>query len=89
MRGQNRSEPIESGSDRLAPVLSILLAAAEPSKTPFYFVGGALAVWAVVLSAIGLTRPSFPENLGGERGVILLSLVLVVATVAVAVATSK
>jgi hypothetical protein len=70
-------------------VLSVLLAAAEPSKTPFYFVGGLLAVWAVVLSAIGLTRPSFPNNVGGQRGVILLSFLLVVATVAVAIATSK
>jgi hypothetical protein len=70
-------------------VLSILLAAAEPSKTPFYFVGGVLAVWAVVLSAIGLTRPSFPNNEGGARGVMALSFMLVVATVAVAIATSK
>jgi hypothetical protein len=69
--------------------MHLLLAVAEPSKTPFYFVGGALAVWALVLSAIGLTRPSFPFNVGGQRAVILLSFVLVVATLAVAISTSK
>jgi hypothetical protein len=70
-------------------VLTLALAAAEPSKTPFYFVGGGLAVWAVVLSAIGLTQPSFPFGTAGERVVILISLVLVVATLAVAVSTSR
>ena len=70
-------------------MLHLVVAAAEPSKTPFYFVGGALAVWAVVLSAIGLTRPSFPFNVAGQRAVIFLSFVLVVAAMAVAIATSK
>jgi hypothetical protein len=70
-------------------VLSIVLAAAEPSKTPFYLVGGALAVWAVVLSAVGLTRPSFPGGRGGQRVVIMLTLALMVATMAVAISTSK
>ena len=66
-----------------------LLAAAEPSKVPFYFVGGILAVWAVVLAGIGLTRPSFPYSDRGARGVILLSAVLVLATLVTAIATSK
>jgi len=66
-----------------------VLAAAEPSKVPFYFVGGILAVWAVVLAGIGLTRPSFPYSDRGARGVILLSAVLVLATLVTAIATSK
>ena len=70
-------------------MLSTLLAAAEPSKVPFYIAGGVLAAWAVVLAAIGLTRPSFPYDLRGERGVMLLSLVLVVVTIALAIVTSK
>jgi hypothetical protein len=70
-------------------VLTSLLAAAEPSKVPFYFAGGALAVWAVVLSAIGLTRPSFPYGSRGARGVMLISFALVVIAMAVAIATSK
>jgi hypothetical protein len=78
-----------SGSDRLARVLSLLLAAAEPSKTPFYFAGGALALWAVVLAGVGLTRPSFPYSERGARGVIAVSFVLVVVAIALAVSTSK
>jgi hypothetical protein len=75
-------------SDRLAPVLS-LLAVAEPSKAPFYLVGGALALWAVILAGIGLTRPSFPTGAGGERAVIGISFVLMAAAMATAVATSN
>jgi hypothetical protein len=70
-------------------VLTSLIAAAEPSKVPFYLVGGALVVWALALAGIGLTRPSFPYNDRGSRGVIALSLLLVVATLATAIATSK
>jgi hypothetical protein len=70
-------------------VLSTLLAAAEPSKVPFYIGGGALAAWAVVLAAIGLTRPSFPFNPRGQRGVMLLSLALAVVAIAMAIVTSK
>jgi hypothetical protein len=68
---------------------AILAAADEPSKVPFYLLGGVLALWAVVLAGIGLTRPSFPYNARGTRGVILLSLVLMIATLATAIATSK
>jgi hypothetical protein len=70
-------------------VLRSLIAAAEPSKVPFYLVGGVLVVWALALAGIGLTRPSFPYNDRGSRGVIGLSLLLVVATLATAIATSK
>jgi hypothetical protein len=69
-------------------VLSSVFVAATVSKTPFYLAGGALAAWAVVLSAIGLTRPSFPGNGTGQRGVIAISFVLVVITIAMAVHTS-
>jgi hypothetical protein len=70
-------------------VLHVLLAAAEPSKVPFYLAGGALAVWAVVLAAVGLTRPSFPDNERGARGVILISFVLMALAVAMAIVTSR
>ena len=70
-------------------MLSLLLAASEPSKVPFYFAGGALAVWAVVLAGIGLTRPSFPYSDRGARGVIAISFVLFALAVAMAVVTSK
>jgi len=70
-------------------VLLLVIAASEPSKVPFYVAGLVLAGWAVVLASIGLTRPSFPFNVRGERAVMGVSVVLVVATIAMAIATSK
>jgi hypothetical protein len=49
--------------------------------TAFFASGIALAVWAVVLSALGLTRPSFPGGRRGERAVIAVSIVLMALTV--------
>jgi hypothetical protein len=72
--------------DRLAPVLH-LLAVAEPSKVAWYIAGGIAALWAVVVSVIGLRNPEFPGNDGGARVVMLISLVLVVAAMTAAVAT--
>ena len=70
-------------------MLSLLIAAAEePSKVPFYFVGGALAAWAVLLAFIGLSRPSFPGSSRGQWGVIAISFVMFVAAVGTAIATS-
>jgi hypothetical protein len=66
-----------------------LLAAAEPSKVPFYVAGGVLAAWAVVLSAAGLTRPSFPYGVVGQRAVALISLVLAAVAIAMAIVTDK
>jgi hypothetical protein len=63
-------------------------AEAEPSKTAFYILGGALAVWAVVLSAIGLTQPDFPRQAGQSRAVMAISAVLVVGALVASVATA-
>jgi hypothetical protein len=60
----------------------------EPSKTAFYILGGSLAVWAVLLSGIGLSRSEFPGNKAGQRIVIAISALLVAAAMASAVATS-
>jgi hypothetical protein len=68
-------------------VLSVLLAASEPSKVPFFLAGGILAVWAVVLAGLGLNRPSFPYNTRGQRIVIGISLLLAVLAVAMAIVT--
>jgi hypothetical protein len=68
-------------------VLSTLIAAAEPSKVPFYIAGALFAGWAVVLSWVGLTRPSFPYSLKGERAVIAISLVLALLAVGTAIGT--
>jgi plastocyanin len=69
---------------QLAPVL-----AAEKSKVPFYIAGGLLVVWALTLS-LGLGRkPDFPGSAAGQRGVVAISAVLVVAAVSTAVLTSS
>ncbi len=69
-------------------MLTLLIAAGEPSKTPFYIAGGVLVLWAVLLAAVGLARPAFPYGLRGQRGVIGVSAILVAATIATAVLTS-
>jgi hypothetical protein len=69
-------------------VIWSLFAAAEPSKVPFYIAGGLLAIWAVVLSWLGLTRPEFPFGQRGQRGVISISFVLFVIAVGAAIGTS-
>ena len=67
----------------------VVLAASEPSKTPFYIAGGLFALWAVTLAGIGLTRPSFPYSERGARGVMLISFLLMVAAIGTAIGTSR
>jgi hypothetical protein len=71
-------------------VMSMILAAAEgsaeggatehKSELPFFLVGGCLALFAIVISVIGFKRPDFPGNAGAARGVMALSVTLVLAT---------
>ncbi|MDX6728571.1 MAG: hypothetical protein QOK49_3376 [Baekduia sp.] len=63
-------------------------AAAEKSKTAFYLLGGLLAVWAVVLSGIGMSQATFPATVGAKRGVIALTGALVLGAMAAAVLTA-
>jgi len=70
-------------------VITLLLAASEPSKVPFYIAGGLLVVWALALAGVGLTRPAFPNNERGARGVMLVTAVLMVLAMAMAVITSS
>lgn len=68
----------------LTPILG-----AAKSKVPFYIAGGALVLWAFLLSmGIGRMRPDFPSNSGGVRLVIGITATLVVLATAMAVATS-
>ena len=48
-----------------------------------------LAGWAVVLAAFGLSRPTFPASAVAQRGVMLISFVLMVAAIATAILTSR
>ena len=61
---------------------------AEPSKTIYYIAGGALAVWALVVSFVGLRSPSFPGGGGAARGVMALSVVLALFAMVTAVITA-
>jgi hypothetical protein len=78
----------------LHALVTVLAAAAEHAKeehadkTPFYVAGGFLAAWAVVVAVIGIRTPDFPRSPGQARGVMGLSTVLVVVTLAAAVLTS-
>ena len=67
----------------------LTFAADDPSKAPFYIAGVLLAVWAVVLAFLGLSRASFPGGRTGERAVIGISVFLAAATVAMAVITAS
>jgi hypothetical protein len=68
--------------------LLLITAADESSKVPFFIIGGALAVYAVILATLGIQRPDFPSNMGGQRGVIALTAVIAVLAVAAAILTS-
>jgi hypothetical protein len=70
-------------------VLVHLIASAEPSKVPIYIAGGVLALWAVVLAGLGLSRPGFPYGVVGQRAVIGVSATLAALAIAMAIVTSK
>jgi hypothetical protein len=54
----------------------------EPSKTPFYIGGGALALWAVFLGFVGLRGDNFPGNETAARGVMAVSVLFVEGAIA-------
>ena len=47
----------------------------------FHILGGLLALWALLVSFLGVTRENFPGTAGGERMVVAISVVLVLAAV--------
>jgi plastocyanin len=66
-----------------------LVLAAEKSKVPFYVAGGILIVWALTVSlGLGMRRPGFPGSASGQRAIIGVTAVLVLAAVSTAVLTS-
>jgi hypothetical protein len=53
----------------------------------FHVAGGALAAWALIVTAIGITRHGFPATKGQERAALLVSIVLVLAAIGAAIYT--
>jgi len=57
-----------------------------PPLNPFWFVGGAAAVWAIVLTfALGLRNEDFPRTDSQARTVMLISIVLVAGAISSAI----
>ena len=52
------------------------------SEAPFFFIGGALALFAIAISIVGFKKPDFPANAGAARGIMTLGLTLTLATMA-------
>jgi hypothetical protein len=73
----------------LATLLTFAAEAAEeePSKTLFYVLGGLAAAWAIILFAVGTRSTSFPSSAAAQRGVIAISLLVVIGAMASAVIT--
>lgn len=71
---------------------TIVLAAAEGAEhaekdhTFFYVAGGALALFAILVGAIGLMRPQLPE--GPNKAIMAIGSVLVVVAMVASVASS-
>lgn len=62
---------------------------AETSKTAFYILGGAFAAWAVLISAVGISRhETFPPRPAVARAVMAVSFVLMLGAVGGAIVTS-
>ena len=60
----------------------------EPSKTAFYVLGLVAAAWAIALFAVGMRSASFPGSPGAQRGVIAISVLVVLGAMASAVLTA-
>ena len=53
----------------------------------YHFCGIAFAVWAVLVSFLGITREEFPATPGAQRTVAAISILLAVATIGSAIYT--
>jgi hypothetical protein len=51
----------------------------------YYIAAGSLAAWAVIVTAIGIRREDFPATRGATRLVAAISIVLVLATIGLAI----
>jgi hypothetical protein len=53
----------------------------------FHVLGGLLAVWALLVSFLGITREGFPEGRGQERLVAAISIILAAGAIGSAIYT--
>jgi hypothetical protein len=74
----------------LATLIAFATEAAEEekSKTAFYVLGSVAAVWAIILFSVGMRSASFPSTPGAQRGVIAISVLVVIGAMASAVLTA-
>jgi hypothetical protein len=59
----------------------------EPDKTAFYVFGLAAAAWAIFLFAFGMRSEKFPPTVGAQRGLMAVSVLVVLGAMASAVLT--
>jgi outer membrane protein assembly factor BamB len=67
---------------------TLLIAAVERSKVPFFVAGAVLVVWALASAAVGTRRSSFPGKRAGLAAYLTATVALVLTTMALAVVTS-
>src|SRR3954454_24527611 len=67
---------------------TLLIAAVERSKVPFFVAGAVLVVWALASAAVGLRRSTFPGKRTGLAVYLTATVALVLATMGLAVATA-
>lgn len=68
----------------LATLFTLAAEVAEEESEPiaFYIIGAVAAVWAMLLFAVGMRSPDFPGSAVAQRGVIAVSVLVVVAAMA-------
>jgi len=54
----------------------------------YHVLGGVLALWAVLVSFLGITRENFPASKRAERAVAAISVLLVIGAVGSAILTA-
>jgi hypothetical protein len=54
----------------------------------FHVIGACAAIWALLVSFLGITRENFPGSPGAERLVGAISILLVVGAISAAIITS-
>ena len=89
MRAAGSSPANAAGSSpaRSASLPRVTLPLAEINA--FHVIGGALAVWAIIVFALGTRMKSFPGSEGGARTVMAITALLVAGTIGAAIATSE